>query len=95
MTIRQSAAELHTPREDINTWLEQCNTPFYCVAAHRLDTDPEELSVDGEQVIRDLHLEHTHPEIHERINNLTKTILDQRKEISNLQKQVADLSITY
>ena len=95
MTIRQLAAELHTPVEDINTWLSQSNTPFYAVAAHVPGSEPGELSKDGEQVIRDLHLEHTHPEIMQRIRSLSGTILDQRKEISSLQDQVESLSINY
>ena len=95
MTYKQLADELHTPIEDLSAWLGEDNTPFYLVAAHKPGFLPGELSEDGERVIRELHLRRTHPEIQARIDNLTKTILDQRKEISHLQEQVESLAINY
>ena len=88
MTIKELAAQLHTPEKDLRTWMEADNVSEYVLLKHTTEEERHELTEDGEAVLRHLHLSHTHPEVQQRINNLVQVIFDQRKEITKLENEI-------
>ncbi len=87
MTLKQLATELHTPLKDIRAWLKENN-----LTERDLDECPGAptgfLSDDGASVVRHIHLDHTHPEVQHRIDNLIQVIFDQRREIKSLGQEI-------
>lgn len=89
MTLKDLATELHTNTQSIRAWLKESNCSLSLFADH-----DGNINSDGEIVIREEHLAHTHPEISKRFNNMTTVLMELRKTINEREALIRILTKT-
>ena len=80
--------DLCVSRTQMMKWMEESGLTLRTLKSQEKGSRLGDLSSDGEALLRNIHLSHTHPEVRTRIKNMTKVIVDQREEIADLQRQI-------
>lgn len=91
MTVKELATELYTNEKTLLKWMNETGLPEVLYVNQNPKTANGELSEDGVNVIRDMHLRKTHPEIGKRFDNMIRVLFDQRKAIREKESVIDTL----